>query len=108
VIETGRKIIAWGRYGEEGTGRMQHAWVVDPDRVRNFRAGQAAWIHGNACTYVQIAPYRRSPFALPAGSRAAIAGPRPGVPLALGAGPGALVMPGPEIPLPDVAPGGGP
>jgi len=64
VIETGRKIISGGRYGDEGTGRIQHARVVDPDRVRNFRAGQAAWIHGAACTYVQVAPYRRSPLPL--------------------------------------------
>ena len=66
VIETGRKIIGSGRYGEEGTGRLQRAWVFDPDRVRNFRAGQAAYIHGNACTYVQVAPYRPSPLPLPA------------------------------------------
>jgi hypothetical protein len=66
VIETGRKIVGPGRYGEEGTGRLQRAWVVDPDRVRNFRAGQAAWVSGNACTYVQVAPYRASPVPLPA------------------------------------------
>jgi Helicase HerA, central domain len=65
VIETGRKIIGQGRYGQEGTGRVQRAWVVDPDRVRNFRAGQAAYISGAACTYVQVAPHRRSPLALP-------------------------------------------
>jgi hypothetical protein len=72
VIETGRKIIAAGRYGDEGTGRVQQAWVADPDRVRNFRA---AWIHGNACTYVLVAPYRRSPLPLPAVTR------QPSVPL---------------------------
>jgi hypothetical protein len=65
VIETGRKIIGPGQYSGEGTGRLQRAWVVDPDRVRNFRAGQAAWIHGAACTYVQVAPYRLSPVPLP-------------------------------------------
>jgi hypothetical protein len=32
VIETGRKIIGPGRYGDEGTGRLQRAWVADPDR----------------------------------------------------------------------------
>jgi hypothetical protein len=66
VIETGRKIVGPGQYGEEGTGRLQRAWVTDPDRVRSFRAGQAAWICGNACTYVRVAPYRRSPLPLPA------------------------------------------
>jgi len=73
VIETGRKIIGPGQYGEEGTGRLQRAWVTDPDRVRNFRAGQAAYINGNACTYVQIAPYRPSPLPLPAAAEPASA-----------------------------------
>ena len=30
--------------------------MADPDRARNFRARQAAYIHGNASTYVQVAP----------------------------------------------------
>jgi hypothetical protein len=65
VVEVGRKIAGRGRWGEEGSGRVQRAWVVDPDRARDFQAGQAAWIHGNACTYVQVAAYRRSPLPLP-------------------------------------------
>jgi hypothetical protein len=98
VIETGRKITGRGRYGEEGSGRVQQAWVVDPDRARDFRAGQAAWIHGNACTYVQVAPYRQSPLPLPAA-------PRPGMPVVEGGGEelgrdvGAVAA-GPAVPLP--------
>ncbi len=99
VIEVGRKLIRPGRYGDEGSGRVQNAWVADPDRVRNFRAGQAAWIHGNACTYVQIAPWRRPPPALapavtdntPALAHAEAA-PRP------------AVATGPPVPLPEGAP----
>jgi hypothetical protein len=104
VIETGRKIIGAGRYGQEGTGRVQQAWVLDPDRVRNFRAGQAAWVHGNACAYVQVARRRRSPLALPAGARAAE--PRQARAQAVpgaGPGPGRPAVPGPEIPLPGAA-----
>jgi hypothetical protein len=100
VIEIGRKIVGPGRYGEEGTGRLQRAWVVDPDRVRSFRAGQAAWIHGNACTYVQIAPYRRSPLPLPAAPEPARS--VPGLveePTVNGAG-GGPVTAGPVVPLP--------
>ncbi len=100
VIEIGRKIVGPGQYGEEGTGRLQRAWVVDPDRVRNFRAGQAAWIHGNAATYVQVAAYRRSPLPLPAAPE-----PTPPVPGLVdestgegkAAGP---VRAGPAVPLP--------
>jgi Helicase HerA, central domain len=98
VVETGRKIIAAGRYGDEGTGRVQQAWVADPDRVRNFRAGQAAWINGNACTYVLVAPYRRSPLPLPAGTRQPLV-PLQAGPAASETGPG-LVRRGPEVPLP--------
>ena len=70
VIETGGKIIGPGRYSQERSGRLQRAWVTDPDRVRGFQAGPAAWISGNACTYLQVAPYRRSPLPLPAAPQA--------------------------------------
>jgi hypothetical protein len=107
VIETGRKIVGPGRYGEEGTGRLQRAWVVDPDRVRNFRAGQAAWIRGNACTYVQVAPYRPSPVPLPAVPQPVpVADPGlPGEEPQQDAGPGGasggpVVPAGPVLPLP--------
>jgi hypothetical protein len=99
VIEVGRKIIARGRYGDEGTARVQHAWVVDPNRVRNFRAGQAAWIYGNACTYVQVAPYRRPPLALPARRQPPARAVEPVAgPVAVEAAP--RVWAGPEVPLP--------
>lgn len=38
VVETGKKIIGGG-FGVEGAARLQHAWVLDPDRVRNFAVG---------------------------------------------------------------------
>jgi hypothetical protein len=106
VIEVGRKIVARGRYGDEGTARVQHAWVVDPNRVRNFRAGQAAWIYGNACTYVQVAPYRRPPLALPARQQPpAREVPPVAGPAAVEAAPGPWV--GPEVPLPGGVGAGG-
>jgi hypothetical protein len=99
VIEVGRKLVRPGRYGDEGSGRVQNAWVADPDRVRNFRPGQAAWIHGNACTYVHVAPWRRPPLALDPPRREPALRPEP-----------AHVMParhqelaGPQIPLPEGA-----
>ncbi|MBM7784896.1 helicase HerA domain-containing protein [Tenggerimyces flavus] len=60
VVETGKKIIGGG-FGDEGTARLQHAWVLDPDRVRNFAVGQAAYIYGNSATYLHVAPVRRAP-----------------------------------------------
>ena len=102
VIETGRKMIGSGRYAEEGTGRLQRAWVTDPDRVRGFRAGQAAWIHGNACTYVQVAPYRRSPLPLPSAPHPVpmIAAAGEEEPPASGGPDGPGVAAGPAVPLP--------
>ncbi|HLQ57131.1 MAG TPA: hypothetical protein VK162_23025 [Streptosporangiaceae bacterium] len=67
VIETGRKIISGGRYGDEGTGRIQHAWVVDPDRVRNFPGG--AGVDPRRGVHVCAGrPQRRSPLPLPVGA----------------------------------------
>ena len=60
--------------------------------------GQAAWIHGNACTYVLVAPYRRSPLPLPAGTRQPLV-PSAG-PAAAEAGDRGRSGGGPEVPLP--------
>lgn len=64
-IEIGRKIVDGG-YGDEGPARLQDTYVVDPNKVRAFLTGQAAFIEGNAATYLQVAPYRPLPYALPA------------------------------------------
>jgi hypothetical protein len=85
---------------DEVRAAAQNAWVADPDRVRNFRAGQATWIHGNACTYVTVAPWRRPPRALTAGppllEPAPSGAPGPGGP----GTPDGLGQPGPAVPLP--------
>jgi hypothetical protein len=91
--------VGWCPGGSPRTARVQHAWVVDPNRVRNFRAGQAAWIYGNACTYVPVAPYRRPPLALPARQQPPARHVEPVArPVAVEAAPGQWV--GPEVPLP--------
>ena len=101
VIEIGRKLVRPGRYGDEGSGRVQHAWVADPDRVRNFRPGQAAWIRGNACTYVHVAPWRRPPLALEAPRREPAA--RPARTELMPAPRRAIGLAGPQVPLPERA-----
>jgi hypothetical protein len=80
---------------------VQNAWVADPDRVRNFRPGQAAWIRGNACTHLHVAPWRRPPRALGPTRRELVLVP---VPAQLPAGHEASHGPaGPEVPLPEGA-----
>jgi hypothetical protein len=65
VIETATKMLATA-WGDEGTSRVQHVWTVDPGIARSLQAGQAAYIAGGGCTWVQIARPRPSPLALTA------------------------------------------
>jgi len=64
VLESAHKLVghAWG---DEGTSRVQHAWVLDPDIARSLDVGQAAFIHHGGVTWVQVARPRPSPLQLP-------------------------------------------
>ena len=63
VIETATKVIGT-MWGDEGSSRVQHAWVADPGIARRLATGQAGYIHAGGCTWVQIARPRPSPLAL--------------------------------------------
>jgi hypothetical protein len=65
VIETATKVIG-GMWGDEGSSRVQHAWTADPGIARRLDTGQAGYIRGGGCTWVQIARPRPSPPPLPA------------------------------------------
>jgi hypothetical protein len=65
IIETSSKVIG-NMWGDEGSSRVQHAWTVDPGIARRLHTGQAGYIHGGGCTWVQIARPRPSPLPLPA------------------------------------------
>ena len=99
VLESARKLLG-NAWGDEGTSRIQHAWVADPDLIRQLDTGQAAYIRRGSCVFVQIARPRPSP--LPAARRPgpARSSPRrrPGR-----AAPGSARTPGrPTLPLPAV------
>jgi hypothetical protein len=64
VIETASKVVG-NMWGDEGSSRVQHAWTVDPGIARSLHVGQAAYIAGGGCTWVQIARPRPSPLPLP-------------------------------------------
>jgi hypothetical protein len=64
VIETATKMLG-NMWGDEGTSRVQHAWTADPGIARRLAVGQAGYIHGGGCTWVQIARPRPSPLQLP-------------------------------------------
>jgi hypothetical protein len=64
VIETATKVIG-GMWGDEGSSRVQHAWTADPGIARSLDVGQAGFIHGGGCTWVQVARPRPSSLPLP-------------------------------------------
>jgi hypothetical protein len=76
VIETATKLLG-NVWGDEGTSRVQHAWTVDPGITRRLATGQAGYIAGGACTWVQIARPRPSPLSLPAPPPAVIPAAQP-------------------------------
>jgi hypothetical protein len=53
-----------GVWGDEGSTRLQHSWVADPDLIRRLRTGQACHISHGTATYVQVARPRPSPLTL--------------------------------------------
>ena len=65
IIETATKVIG-GMWGDEGSSRVQHAWMVNPQIARGLDTGQAAYIHSGGATWVQIARPQPSPLPLPA------------------------------------------
>jgi len=82
VLETARKLIG-PMTGDEGSSRVQHTWVVDPDRIRQLRTGQACHIQHGTAAFAQVVPARTAPGpATPARPRRAIppAPPAPGGP----------------------------
>jgi hypothetical protein len=64
IVETATKVIG-GMWGDEGSSRIQHAWNVDPGIARALDVGQAGYIHGGGCTWIQVARPRPSPLPLP-------------------------------------------
>jgi hypothetical protein len=65
IVETATKVIG-SMWGDEGSSRIQHAWLADPQLARALDTGQAAYIHAGGCTWVQIARPHPSPLPLPA------------------------------------------
>ncbi|HLN69199.1 MAG TPA: hypothetical protein VK280_18265 [Streptosporangiaceae bacterium] len=63
VLETAHKLIG-NAWGDEGSTRLQHSWVADPDLIRRLRTGQACYITHNTATFVQVARPRPSPLTL--------------------------------------------
>lgn len=76
VVETGTKRLQDGGWGDEGTGRAQRAYVMDPDWVRSLgrHPGQVAYSDHGVVTWGVVAPAEVDDRALglPSPVRAAI------------------------------------
>jgi hypothetical protein len=56
VLSGGRKMLGPSTYGDEGTARVTHAYIADPNRIRQLDTGQAALIRHGTSTYVHVIP----------------------------------------------------
>ncbi|HEY3732836.1 MAG TPA: hypothetical protein VGL63_02870 [Streptosporangiaceae bacterium] len=67
LIDTTRKLLGTPLWGDEGSSRLRHAPVLDPDIVRSLGVGQAAYVYRGGVTYVQVKRVVAASAALPAG-----------------------------------------
>jgi hypothetical protein len=65
VIDTSRKMIGTPQWGDEGTSRVEHTPVLDPDIVRSLGVGQVAYVYRGGVTFVQVKRLVAAPAALP-------------------------------------------
>ena len=65
VIDTSRKMVGTPQWGDEGTSRVEHTPVLDPDIVRSLGVGQVAYVYRGGVTFVQVKRLVAAPAALP-------------------------------------------
>jgi hypothetical protein len=74
MIDTTRRLMGAALWSYEGSSRLRHTPVLDPDVVRALDVGQAAYIHRGGVTFVQVKRLTAAPAAL----APAAPGDRPG------------------------------
>ena len=62
-VDTSRDLAGRLRWTRHGSSRLRDKPVADPDRIRAFEPGQAAYIHHGAVTFTQIKPLIAGPAA---------------------------------------------
>jgi hypothetical protein len=103
-VDTSRELAGRLRWRRHGTSRLRHQPVADPDRIRAFEPGQAAYIHHGGVTFTQTKPLVPGLAAPVASSSDQRAEARPDTPVRPHVGvPPAVTVP-PDAPgLPDVS-----
>jgi hypothetical protein len=64
MIDTTRRLMGAALWADEGSSRVRHAPVLDPDIVRALDVGQVAYIHRGGVTFVQVKRLVAAPGAL--------------------------------------------
>jgi hypothetical protein len=72
-VDTSRQLAGRLRWTRHGSSRLRDKPVADPNRIRAFEPGQAAYIHHGAVTFTQVKQLVADPAAV-----AAIPGGQPG------------------------------
>jgi hypothetical protein len=64
TIDTTRKLMGAALWSDEGSSRLRHTPVLDPDIVRALDVGQVAYVHRGGVTFVQVKRLVAAPAAL--------------------------------------------
>jgi hypothetical protein len=76
-VDSTRRMVAAPPWSEEGSSRVRHTPVVDPDIIRALGVGQTAYVHQGGVTYVQVKRLVAAPAALSRVLAAPAASPAP-------------------------------
>jgi hypothetical protein len=63
--DTTRRLMGAALWADEGSSRVRHVPVLDPDIVRALDVGQAAYIYRGGVTFVQVKRLVAAPAGLP-------------------------------------------
>ncbi|HEY2080333.1 MAG TPA: hypothetical protein VGH53_28735 [Streptosporangiaceae bacterium] len=83
-LDTSRQLAGRLRWRRLGNSRLRDKPVADPERIRGFEPGQAAYIHHGGVTFTQIKRLFAGPAALeagPTGERPTVLAPPPAAPV---------------------------
>ena len=61
AVDTSRELTGRLRWTRHGSSRLRDKPVADPDRIRAFEPGQAAYIHHGGVTFTQVKPLTAGP-----------------------------------------------
>ncbi|HEY3954460.1 MAG TPA: hypothetical protein VGM53_13875 [Streptosporangiaceae bacterium] len=100
VIDTTRRLLGTPLWGDEGTSRVRHTPVLDPDIVRSLGVGQAAYVYRGGVTFVQVKRLVAAPAALPPPVPAGIAVPAAEAAVTVPAGQAAVTGPAGAVTVP--------